>query len=175
MIWSYTLAFCRVAIGLLFLISGGSKLLNIAKFQQTVTHFRLFPARMSPILSLVALVGEISVVLFLAIGGQLLLIGFLLAIALLLIFCAALISVLARSIQTSCNCFGTSEKPVTRVDIYRNITFILCSLIGFVLITQGTRSEQIEPGMWLLSGVMAAIVVMMTISLDEIMQLFRSN
>jgi uncharacterized membrane protein YphA (DoxX/SURF4 family) len=175
MIWSSILVFCRVAIGLVFLLSSGSKVRNVSQFQQTITRFRLLPERLSPVISLVGIVAEMTVVLLLVVGGRLLLIGFLLATILLLIFCAALASVLARSIQTSCNCFGTSEKPVTKADIYRNITFILCSLIGFVLITQVMRSEQIEPGMWLLSGVMAAIAVMTTLSLDDIMQLFRSN
>lgn len=175
MIWLSILVFCRVAIGLVFLLSSGSKVRNVSQFQQTITRFRLFPKRLSPVISLGGIVAEMAVVLLLVIGGRLLLIGFLLATLLLLIFCAALASVLARSIQTSCNCFGINEKPVSRADIYRNIIFILCSLTGSVLITQGTRSEPIEPVMWLLSGVMAVVVVMTTISLDNIMRLFRLN
>ena len=167
------LAFCRIAVGLLFLISSGSKLLSVSQFQQAIAHFRLLPAFMVPIVSLMVIVGEVAVVLLLVIGGQLLLIGFLLAIILLLIFCAALISILARSIQTSCNCFGTSEKPITRADIYRNTAFILCALIGSVLVIQGVHVEQLEPMMWLLSGAIAVVAVIATLSLDEIVQLFR--
>lgn len=175
MIWWSILAFCRIAIGLVFLISSGSKILHLAQFQQTITRFRLLPARVSSLLSPVVIVAEMAVVFLLAIGGRLLIIGFLLSILLLLIFCAALFSVLARSIQTSCHCFGTSEKPVTGSDIRRNLAFILCALAGTVLGIRGVRPELLEPMMWLLSGATAVIFVMVTISFDEILQLFRKT
>src|SRR5215831_15640120 len=123
----YLLAFCRVAIGLVFALSCFSKARDIGQFQQAIYGFHLLSRRMSNLAALLFLCGEIAVVLFMLIGGPLLLYGFTLSILLLLIFCAALASVLVRKLYTPCYCFGTSAKPVTQADIWRNVGFLLCA------------------------------------------------
>lgn len=173
MIWSYILAFCRVAIGLVFLFSSVGKLRNISQFQQTITNFRLLPARMSYPTTLCFVSAEVAVVLLVASGGSLLLPGFLLALILMLIFGGALISVLMRQIQTSCNCFGSSEKPVTQADIWRNAAFALCALGGSALTIGRMGLEQLELLTWLLIGGMAIIFVLTATFLDDIIQLFQ--
>lgn len=172
MIWSYVLAFCRVAVGLVFLFSGVGKLRDLPQFQQTITSFRLLPARMSYPISLSFVGAEVAVVLLVALGGGFLLPGFLLALILLLIFGGALISVLVRQIQTSCNCFGSNEKPVTQADIWRDAAFVLCALGGSVLTLGRTGLEQLEVLTWLLIGAMAIIFVLTASFLDDIVQLF---
>lgn len=172
MIWSYVLAFCRVAIGLVFLFSGVGKLRDLPQFQQTIANFRLLPAPMSYPTSLLFVGAEVAVVLLVALGGRFLLPGFLLALVLLLIFGAALISVLVRQIQTPCNCFGSNEKSVTQADIWRDAAFVLCALGGSVLIIGRMGLEQLELLTWLLIGGMAIIFVLTTSFLDDIVQLF---
>lgn len=172
MIWSYVLAFCRVAIGLVFLFSGMGKLRDLSHFQRTITHFRLLSAPMSSPISLLFVSAEVAVVLLVALGGRFLLPGFLLALLLLLIFVGALISVLVRQIQTPCNCFGNNEKPVTQADIWRDIAFLLCALGGSVSASGRMGLEQLELLMWLLIGGMAIIFVLTASFLDDIVQLF---
>src|SRR5260370_37238522 len=98
----YILAFCRVAIGMVFAISSFSKARDIAQFQQAIVGFHLLSQRLSNLAALLFLGGEIAVVLLLLIGGPLLLPGFALALLLLLMFCAALASVLIRKLHTPC-------------------------------------------------------------------------
>src|SRR5690348_3348391 len=122
----YLLAFCRVVIGLVFAISSLGKARDLAQFQEAIAGFRLLSRRMSNLAAFLFLGGECTVVALMVIGGPFLFPGFALAILLLLLFCTALASVLIRRIQTACNCFGSTRKPVTRVDIWRNLGFLLC-------------------------------------------------
>src|SRR5579859_188906 len=114
----YLLTFCRVAVGLVFAVSSASKLFTLSQFQQTIAHFGLLPNRLHGIAALLFLSGEIGVVALVALGGQWLFSGFVLALVLFLVFCGALASVVVRKIQTPCNCFGASAKPVTPMDIW---------------------------------------------------------
>lgn len=51
----YLLTFCRVVIGLTFVVSSGSKVLNISKFRLAVLSFHLLPSRLSGIAAIVFL------------------------------------------------------------------------------------------------------------------------
>lgn len=170
----YLLAFCRVAIGLVFAISSLSKVRNLGQFQQAIASFRLLPQCLSQLTALLFLCGEFAVVLLVAFGGPLLFPGFALAILLLLLFCVALASVLIRRLQTACNCFGSSEKPVTPVDIWRNVGFLLCAGSGgeALIWMRGTQGD-LEWVAWLFIALGAGVFVMIWIQLGEIVQIFR--
>ncbi len=170
----YLLMFCRIATGLVFAISSLNKARSLAQFQQAIVDFHLLTWRLSNFAALVFLGGEFAVVLLMLIGESFLLYGFALAILLLLIFCAALASVLVRKLHTSCHCFGASEKPVTQADIWRNVGFLLCAGGGCeaVIWTRGVQGS-LEWMAWLFIALGAAIFVMVWIQLGEIVQLLR--
>lgn len=170
----YVLAFCRVAIGLIFAISSVGKIRDIARFQQAIQGFRLLPRSLSNLAALLFLGGEIAVVLFLLIGGTLLLSGFILAILLLLIFCVALASVLIRKLHTSCNCFGTSDRPITTIDIWRNMGFLLCASGGCeTFLWMHGEQGSLTGFAWVFITLGASVFVIIWIQLGEIVQLFR--
>lgn len=172
----YMLAFCRVVIGLAFVVSSISKVLNIAQFRQAISNFHILPRRFSGVAAMLFLCGEFAVVVFVLIGGSLLAIGFSLAIFLLLLFCIALVTVLARGIHTTCNCFGPSAKQVSHVDVWRNVGLILCALGGYgaLVWTKGTQGNPglLEGG---LTGLGAVVFFVIWIQLGEIVQLFRQD
>lgn len=172
----YLLVFCRVAIGLVFAMSSFSKARDIAQFQQAVFGFHLLSRRLSNLAALLFLGGEFAVVLLVAIGGPFLLAGFALAILLLLIFCAALASVRIRRLPISCNCFGSSKKPVTPVDIWRNIGFLLCAGggCGALIWTRGVQ-ESLAGIAWIFIALGAGAFVVIWIQLGEIVQLVRQG
>jgi len=176
MIAFYILAFCRVVIVLVFAISSFSKVRDIPKFKQAILGFHLLPRHLSGPIALLFLYGEFAVVLLTLIGGPFLLPAFALATLLLLIFCAALASVLARRLQTACNCFGSSEKSVSSADIWRNLGFILCATVGCGVLTW-TRDAHVSLNSieWLLASLGALVFVLIWIQLGEIVQLFRPN
>ncbi len=172
----YMLAFCRVVIGLVFVVSSVSKVLHMAQFRQAISNFHILPRRLCGAAAILFICGEFAVVVFVIIGGPLLLFGFALAIFLLLLFCIALVSVLVRRIRTSCNCFGASTKQVSHVDVWRNVGLILCALGGYGVFawTKNTQGS-LNLVEWVLTGLGAVVFVVIWIQSDEIVQLFRQG
>lgn len=171
----YLLAFCRVVIGMVFLVSTISKVRDMAQFRQTIHTFHLLPPALSGMAATLFIGGEGAVVLLLVIGGPLLLPGFVLGGSLLFLFSLALVSVLARKIQTACHCFGAREKFVSLADVWRNITFMLCALAGVVLIWAKVNYFSLGLAEWILTGLGAVVFVVIGIELGEIVQLFRQS
>jgi hypothetical protein len=168
----YILGFCRVAIALVFAISFVGKASDVPAFQRAVAKFGLLPESSSKVAALFFLVGEATVVIFAALGGRFLGPGFLLAASLLLVFSAALVSVLSRRMRTPCNCFGLSQKPVSSVDVWRNVGLMAGALIGLGSLAALDRSQS-SLGMaeWTLVGLMGTVFALVWIHLDEIVQL----
>lgn len=173
---SFILIFCRVTIGLVFALSSLSKVRNISEFKRTIQGFQLLQPRMSGSAALLFLCGEFSVVLLIAIGGPVLFYGFALALFLLFLFCFALASVLRRQLRIACNCFGSSEKPVTSTDLWRNAGFILCATGGCGILVWGREAQANLDGVWWLLALLGAVVfVLIWVQLGEIAQLFRQS
>ena len=109
-------------------------------------------------------------------GNSFLLPGFGLALLLLLLFSSALTSVITRSIHTSCNCFGTSEKEVTHTDLWRNAGFILCALGGCASLSwEGGAQETLSLAAWAVTSLGALVFVIVWLQLQEIVSLFRQD
>jgi len=175
-IFTFASAFCRIAIGIVFLLSFGSKARDIAQFQRSVAGFRLLSRKLSHIAAIFFLGGELAVVLCLLIGGELLLPGFGLAVLLLLVFTIALISVLVRKLSISCNCFGSSEEPVVVADVWRNVGLIICTVVGYSSTAWVQGNEQsLGIGGWLLAGVSALLLSLLWLQLRNIVQLFSDD
>ncbi len=171
---SYILAFCRVMTGLVFAWSFVGKVQDISSFVQTIDRFKLLPKAVQFSVGVVFLGGELVVVVTMILGGKLLLWGFLLAGLLLILFSIALASVLVRKIQTSCNCFGSSQKQVSISDIARNVILILFALSACSLLVINKETLSMLGWLdWGLISVAAIVFVMILIQLGEIARLFR--
>ena len=129
----YLLAFSRITLGLLFAYSFVTKAWDVAQFAGSIGRFDLLPRRWNKIAALLFLSWEAAVALLLLAGGRFLPLGFALATLLLALFTMAILSAVARKIETPCNCFGASAKPVSYYDAGRNFGFIGCSLLGWWL------------------------------------------
>lgn len=174
---AYTLAFCQTVTGLLFLTSSISKLRDIHGFIGTIHRFRLVNPYFDRPIAFAFLAGELLVVILMVVGGPILAWGFLLATFLLILFSGALISVLMRKIQTSCNCFGSSEKQVTRYDVIRNVAFVLCAGTGFFLLTQngGANTSTLSLIDWILVCLVSILFVVIWIQSGEIIQFLSAS
>lgn len=172
----YMLTFCRVVIGLTFGVSSVSKVLNIAQFKQAISNFHILPRWLSGVAAMLFLCSEFAIVALVFIGGPLLILGFSLALGLLLFFCLALASVLARGIRTTCNCFGASMKEVSTFDVWRNIGLMICALVGIAMLI-GAKSAWGPLSLleWVLIGLGSGVFVMIWLQLGEIVQLFRQD
>jgi uncharacterized membrane protein YphA (DoxX/SURF4 family) len=168
--------FSRIGVGLIFFASSLGKLRNIQVAEQTIIRFDIIPRRFIKIFNYLVLICEISIVLFLLVGGKLLAIGFLLAIFLLLAFSISLASVLARGIRTPCNCFGSSHRLVSACDVWRNIGFIVITLAGLVsLSVNGRAQENLNAFELGLLALMAIVFMVLWAHIGEFVELFSST
>ncbi len=175
MLASYIFVFCRIVTGLVFALSSKGKVLHFSRFEQTVIRFDILPRGLSRLAALVFLCGEFAVIALILAGGEALRFGFSLGALLLLTFSAALASVLARNIKTSCNCFGSAEEAVSPYDLVRNAGFIACALQGLVLITVNTTPIHLGVSEWILAAGSAVVFVIVWVRLGEIVRLFRQE
>lgn len=173
----YALTFSRIAIGLVFAASSLGKLLDFPAFERTVENFRVLPQRLARVCAYVFLGGEIAVLVLMILGGYSLLIaGFLTATLLLSVFCIALFAVLIRRLQVPCNCFGSSRKPSSPADIWRNVGFLACAMLGIASLTAlPDAAVKMSLGEAGLLGMMALVFVTLSVSLGEVLEAFRAS
>jgi hypothetical protein len=166
-------AFCRLAIGLAFLLAFVGKARNIQQFSRTITSFYLLPAQLSMAAAFLILGGELSIIVCMLLGSAFLLPGFLLALALLLSFSGALAIVLGKKQSISCNCFGTNNQPVSSADLWRNAGLVLCAAGGCYAQGGFPHAQPLNPIEWLLVALMATAFVLLWTQLGTLIQLFR--
>jgi len=159
---------CRITIALLFFSSFGRKVLAPGDFAVTVGDFKLLPRRWSKTVAWLFLISEIATAVLMALGGGLLSLGFLLASVLLAVFSAALGTALLRKIQMSCNCFGRTERRISRYDVARNGCFILCSLIGLWMARYALQA--LSGNEIILLALMSAVFLMIATNLEDIVE-----
>jgi len=170
-----SLIFSRIAIGLVFAVSILGKLRDFPTFEQTVENFRILPQALVKVCAYIFLGGEIAVIGVMVLGNKpLLFAGFLMAILLLAIFCFAILTSLIRSLQVPCNCFGSSQRPASLVDVWRNIVFLACAFVGLTsLLAPPDATVKISLAETGLVGMMAVVFVVLSIYLGEVIEMFH--
>jgi hypothetical protein len=172
--WLYILLFTRFALLLVFASSAITKLNNLSAFQNTIDNFHILPKQLDKPSAYLLFGGEIVVALFMLIGNYYLMIGFLLTILLLTLFCMAILWVLQKGILTSCGCFGPSQKEISYADFWRDIGFLVCALLGLTAISiHPNTTVTISYGEKGILGAMAIVFVVLSFYLGEIIELFR--
>jgi uncharacterized membrane protein YphA (DoxX/SURF4 family) len=113
----------RVAVGLLFVVAGGSKIGHAANFAAQIAAFGIVPRVL--IAPMALLLPFFEVVL----GGYLVLglytrIAAIIAVVQLAIFATAIGSAVARGLSLSCGCFGPNDATVTSwPEVARDLAF----------------------------------------------------
>jgi hypothetical protein len=162
-----------MVIGLTFLASMITKMRSLESFVQTIIRFQIIPEQFSRVVAFLFLCLDAVIIICLTHGGQLLLMGFILALFALVLFSWALQRVLARGIQTGCNCFSNnSSSRVTPYDIWRNMGFIGWALVGLNGAVRG-----VEGNLMILEFLLCAIVALLFfaiwIHVGEIIELLQ--
>lgn len=166
----YVLTFSRFVTGFVFAWSVTSKLRDFSVFEGAVMNFNILPGTLVKPSAVFFVSGELGVVALMLLGNRYLPVGFWLAAFLLLAFSAVLLSVLIRKLQTPCNCFGASIKPVSRYDVIRNMGLIACSLLGWFSLPNSLANQ--EPVEVALLGLMAVTISVAWIKLGDLVEAF---
>lgn len=168
----FILAFCRITVGITFLISFVGKVGNIHLFYKTILNIDVLPGKTAKPIAFVVLGLELFVFCSMLLGNGVLDYGFLIAILMLIAFTSALISVLKRKIYMPCNCFGTGNKPIAPYDVARNIIIIICSSTGFLISATFTDIRMVlEWPEWGLVFLAATTFTVMLLGLRDLVDL----
>lgn len=172
MVTNYLVAFCQSVTILVFALAVYSKGRDVAHFAHTISNFQLLPTLWSVGAAWIVIAAEASVVILLIVGWHV--VGFAIATALLLLFSIALISVIARSLQTTCNCFGVSVRPVELLDLVRNSGLLIVALTGFALAIGSSVLVALPFAGWAVSVLAGVLFVVIWLHLGEITRLLGS-
>lgn len=168
----FVLAFCRWTIVITFVVSATGKLASMTSFQAAIADFEVLPTRWVRPAGTVTVALELLAAVLVLLGGQLLPDGFGLACLLLLGFSLLLARSLRRKADVRCNCFGRTERPITRYDLVRNGLLIGAGVLGgWLWLTYGSGLPPI--GLLLISGLMAGALVAVASNLHDIVELLR--
>ena len=171
----YLLTFCRLVIGLAFALSFVGKVRDASQFTETIRKFDLLPPGWAGPAAALFLGGEATVVALLILGGRLLPLAFALAGLLLTVFSLALLSSLWRGIETACNCFGASQKPLTYYDVGRNAGFILLAAAGLGMAGATDTLPALAFIEHLFIFIIAAVFLLLWTNLSEIAALLQAT
>lgn len=105
---SYIELALQVTLGLFFAASGGSKALRLGSFRRAVAAYQILPKQAESVTSVAVPLVELFVAVAL-IGNDVVLPAAVCAIALLVIFSAAMATNLQRKRRVPCGCFGRSD------------------------------------------------------------------
>jgi len=170
---SYLIVFLQSTIVSLFLYSAITKGRDLPAFEQAIANFQIMPNKFISFTARAFIGGEILIILLTSCGGNLTILGFMLAAMMLLVFSAALASVLFRKISTNCNCFGRSEKPVTKYDLWRNGGFMACAITGWALRKNHVGQVDLQVIEIILIGLSAVFFIMIWSNLGEIIRVLQ--
>jgi hypothetical protein len=127
----YLFTIYRITIATTFLLSALSKVRDFTSFEDAVQSFRILPVHFVKLVSFLFLASEILIATFLFMEPTYTL-GFFLSLGLLLVFSIAIVTVLLRNIQTSCNCFGPSYNTLSSYDLVRNFFVGVICVAGLI-------------------------------------------
>lgn len=169
----YFALFARVLIGTVFLVSAATKLRSptaFAAFKRSVRKMKLVPAGLVTPVAAGVVVGEASIVALLAVPAAMpALLGFAVATALLAAFTAAIVLVVRRGTDLTCQCFGASTVPLGPVHVVRNLVLLAVAVAGALAVRSGGQPHLGEAVIAATAGLVGGGLVTV---LDDIVRLF---
>lgn len=130
--------------------------------------------------AVVAAEGVITVALVVGAGAALTktlepvaVLGFALAVLLLLAFTGAVVVTLRRGVRKACKCFGASSTPLGRAHVVRNVLLLALAVAG--LLAASTDNTTPEPAAAAMAVVAGLIVGLLITRFDDLTDLFTTN
>ena len=135
----------RIGFGLIFIVSGGAKLTDLAAFAEALRNFDLIAAKLLAMAAILIPVAEIALGVIIVVGFKIA-IASQVAVALLTLFTAVIAAKLSEGAEISCACFGAmSNEKISATTIGRNIFFIVWGVVLFSRSSSSRSSAHGEP------------------------------
>jgi hypothetical protein len=182
---SCSLLFARAAIAVTFGISAVTKATSARDFADVLPSFGV-PIQLRRAVAAVAIATEAAASVTVLGGGWILTTGLAIAAVLLLTFTGALLRVLARGDLVDCHCFGHSKRPVSQMEVYRNLGLLTLVVIGLALVgsrsaTEGASTMVLAPSspgllpMAAVAGIAGAAFALIWSRLSDVAMFFRPD
>lgn len=164
---------CRFLIGVVFLVSALSKLRGRSQFNgflRSLQRMKVVPRPLEKPSAIAVVITEVAIVLLMAFPAKAAgIVGFTVALGLLAAFTIAIVSVVARGIDTTCRCFGKSDTPLGPQHVARNLLLMAAAGAGLAgEITGGAA----EPGLLVVAAIAGLVFGGLVTMFDDIVSLF---
>jgi uncharacterized membrane protein YphA (DoxX/SURF4 family) len=126
----------RLGLSVVWLVSGGTKIVDLSQSVSSVAAYKLFPYWLSTVIGSAQPIIEVLLGVALLVGIAVRVMAAASAV-LFLIYIGGIISVWARGLRIDCGCFssggalGTDQSTTYGLDIVRDIGFVLLALLVF--------------------------------------------
>lgn len=161
---------CRLYVLLVLVVAAAGKAAAIRDFEETVADLFGVAGRWARIAAFAVVAAEALVALLLLAGGDPARAGMAAALALFVLFTAAILVALIQRRQIACNCFGGRGHPISAHDLVRNGALI--AACG-VYLRYAAAGHSLDAATWILLFGIALIWMLVSIHLNEITSLAR--
>jgi hypothetical protein len=169
----YLAVFSRVLIGTVFLVSAATKLRSpaaFAAFARSVRKMKLVPTALITPVAVAVVAAEVGIVVLLAVPVAVTgLLGSVVAAGLLTAFTVAIVQVVRRGTDLTCQCFGASTVPLGPVHVVRNIVLFAVAVAGALATRSGGEPQLGVAVIAVTAGLVGGGLVTV---LDDILRLF---
>ncbi|MFC0628092.1 MauE/DoxX family redox-associated membrane protein [Kribbella deserti] len=178
---AYLLLSTCAALALVFALSAANKA-SRKSFHDFVTSagpLEVLPEalRLPAAYGVVAVEAALAIALVVGAGGAfssrlslLAIVGFVLAITLLLAFTTAIVLTLRRGVRKACKCFGATSTPLGRAHVVRNLLLLVLAVAGLVAaLTQGAPLQPAGAALAVMAGVIGGLLIT---RFDDLLDLF---
>ncbi len=127
---------CRIYVLVVLLTAAWSKMFGFSRFRSALAEaFPILALRGNIGATVVAagiVIGEWSAALLMLLGGALSRLGLVFALCLLLSLTVVVVLSLVQGRAIRCNCFGESDRRISKYDLVRNLVFVAVAAAGLL-------------------------------------------
>jgi hypothetical protein len=163
---AYVAVACRLYILVVLAAAVLGKASSPAAFRMTLAGLPWLPERAAGAAALALIVAEAAILVAVAIAPSA---GMAAALAMFALFWLAILAALAARRPMVCNCFGGGARPVSPLDLVRNL--VMAGACAFFLLAPPPPG--LAPSAWLLLLPAALIAFLVSTHLDDIAELAR--
>lgn len=162
-----TVVTVTVLLGLVFTVSGASKLRDLRVFAGALHTLELVKPGLARPLALLVGVAELAVPVLLIIARS---VGLVLAVAMLAALTVVVLRTIRRGVTAPCGCFGRTARPITGVQLWRNLVLLLTAIVALAV---GPSVVDADLPVVLSAAGLGVLLALATLNLDEWLELLQ--
>jgi peroxiredoxin/uncharacterized membrane protein YphA (DoxX/SURF4 family) len=141
---NYGVALLRIGFGLVFIFSGGLKMITFAGFSEAISNFGMIPERWVSFAAMFIPAIEFIIGMGILVGWKIASMSQL-AVAMLVVFTAVIAFKLSEGAEISCACFGPlSSEKISGATVWRNLILLCCGVLVFAFAAKASFWKNLQ-------------------------------